>query len=150
MEISKQNQSELAKAKVMLQGLHEKLRQIRAAMAEKKDEALEIDQRHHTLEATGDINRMIEVKSHSVTLKKAIAVMMSSEVECLERIKSIERYVETLTKRLEGLRREAASVAEKLADDGLAPEVAAGLKTAMRRIEMQIESLAGREGIGAA
>jgi|HubBroStandDraft_6_1064221.scaffolds.fasta_scaffold133311_2 hypothetical protein len=145
MSASRHNQSEIAKAIVMLQALRAKMEQIRSTKAEQMAEMHELDRRHHTLEATGDINRMIAVKSRAVALKKSVAVLAASEIECAGRIKSVERYLETLNRRLEGLRREATSVAEKLTDQGLAGEVVAGLQTASRRIKMQIDALAGQD-----
>jgi chromosome segregation ATPase len=145
MSASRHNQSEIAKAEVMLQGLKAKLNQIRAHKAEQTAEMQELDLRHHVLQATGDINRMIAVKNRSMSLKKAVAALNTAETECLQRIQSVERYLETLNRKLDGLRKEANSVAEKLNDQGLAGDVIAGLQTAGRRIKMQIDALVGQE-----
>jgi len=145
MSASRPNQSEIAKAGVMLQGLRAKLDQIRASKAEQTAEMRELDLTHHVLQATGDINRMLAVKQRSAALNKSIAVLSASERECAQRIQSVERYVETLNRKLEGLRKEADSVAAKLTQDGLGGEVIAGLQTAQRRIKMQIDAIAGQE-----
>jgi chromosome segregation ATPase len=144
MAIGKQNQGEIAKAESMLQALRFKLDEIRSSVAEQKAEVLEIDQKHVTLQATGDINRMLAVRRRSIAINKTIATLSASELQCRERIISVERYLETLNRKLEGLRREANGVAEKLAADDLAADVVAGLQTARRRIKMQIDALAGQ------
>jgi chromosome segregation ATPase len=143
MAIAKENQSEIAKAETMLQALRVKLQEIRSSVAEQKAEVLEIDRKHIRLQATGDINQMLAVRRRTIAINKTIATLSASEMQCRDRIRSVERYLDTLNKKLEGLRREANSVTEKLAADDLAPEALAGLQTARRRIKMQIDALAG-------
>ncbi|HEY6328316.1 MAG TPA: hypothetical protein VI756_03190, partial [Blastocatellia bacterium] len=143
MAIAKQDQSEIAKAELMLRALRVKLQEIRSSVAEQKAEVLEIDRKHVTLQATGDINQMLAVRRRTIAINKTIATLSASELQCRERIRSVERYIETLNKKLEGLRREANSVSEKLAAEDLAPDAIAGLQTARRRIKMQIDALAG-------
>ncbi|HKV38075.1 MAG TPA: hypothetical protein VJX67_02590 [Blastocatellia bacterium] len=143
MDTTKRNQGEIAKAREMLQAQQTKLRQVKAMLVEKKAEMRELESRHHTLEVTGDINKMMAVKSRSIAIGKTIPTLEASEAECLERVESVGRYLETLTRRLEGLQREREGLAEKLAVEDLEPDVRGKLQTLSSRIKMQIESLEG-------
>ena len=147
MMTSRQNhsQSEIAKAKGMLMSLEAKLEQVRGSLQEKKTEMADIDRRHHTLEQTGDINKMMKLKQRSLALRKEIATLQASEAECNERVESVKRYLETLSRKLEGLRKEEQGLAEKLASDSsLAGEEKAKLETFYSRLKMQIEALEGK------
>ena len=148
MEMNGKNQGEIAKARGMLQAQQTKLQQIRAAMHETKSEMLELDMRHHDLRATGDINKMMAVKSRSIALNKSVAGLNTSEAECLQRIESMERYLETLNRKLESLRHEATRLAEEIAAEAVAPDVKATLQSLSSRIKMQIESLEGKRRSG--
>ncbi|HYL99466.1 MAG TPA: hypothetical protein VEZ90_10965 [Blastocatellia bacterium] len=140
-----QNQSEIAKAKSMLISLEAKLEQVRATINEKKAEMADIDRKHHTLEQTGDINKMMKLKQRSLALRKELTTLAASEAECHERVESVKRYIETLNRKLEGLRKEEQGVAEKLANDTtLVGEEKAKLQTFYSRLKMQIEALEGK------
>jgi predicted nuclease with TOPRIM domain len=148
MEMNGRNLGEIAKARGMLQAQQTKLKQIRAAMHETKSEMLELDMRHHDLRATGDINKMMAIRSRSMTLKQSVDGLNASEVECLHRIESMERYLETLNKKLEGLRHEAQRLAEEIAVEGVAPDVKTKLQSLSSRLKMQIEALEGKKRSG--
>ena len=148
MQTNGRNQGELAKARGMLQDQQTKLQQIRAAIQETKAEKLEIDLRHHTLEATGDINKMMAIKSRSIGLNKSITALTASEAECLQRVESMERYLETLNKKLESLRHEATRLAEEISVEGVSAEVKAKLQSLSSRIKMQIEVMEGKRRSG--
>ena len=148
MEINGKNQGEIAKARGMLQAQQTKLQQIRAAMQETKSEMLDLDLRHHDLRATGDINKMMAIKSRSIALNKSVAGLTSSEAECRQRVESMERYLETLTRKLEGLRHESTRLAEEIAADSVAPDVRATLQSLASRIKMQMEALEGKRRSG--
>ena len=148
MEMNGKNAGEIAQARGMLEAQQTKLQQIRSAMHETKSEMLELDRRHHDLRATGDINKMMAIKSRSIALNKSVSGLTTSEMECVQRIQSMERYVETLSKKLEGLRHEASRLAEEIAVDGIAPDVKAKLQSLSSRIKMQIEALEGKKRSG--
>src|SRR5215510_11707908 len=148
MDINGKNQGEIAKARGMLQAQQAKLQQIRAAMQETKSEMLDLDLRHHNLQATGDINKMMAIKSRSIALNKSVAGLSASEAECLQRVESMERYIDTLNRKLEGLRHEAGRLAEEAAVDGIAPDVKTKLQSLGSRIKMQIEALEGKKRSG--
>jgi chromosome segregation ATPase len=148
MEMNGRNNGEIAKARGMLKEQQTKLQQIRAAMQETKSEMLELDLRHHNLQATGDINKMMAIRSRSMTLKQSVTGLSTSEAECRQRIESMERYLETLNKKLEGLRHEAQRLAEEIAAEGVAPDVKAKLQSLSSRIKMQIEALEGKKRSG--
>jgi hypothetical protein len=132
----------------MLEAQQTKLQQIRSAMKETKSEMLELDLRHHDLRATGDINKMMAIRSRSMTLKQSVNGLSTSEAECLQRIESMERYLDTLNRKLEGLRREAQRLAEEIAVEGVAPDVKAKLQSLSSRLKMQIEALEGKRRSG--
>jgi chromosome segregation ATPase len=148
MQMNGRNQGELAKARGMLQEQQTKLQQIRAAMQETKAEKLELDLRHHTLEATGDINKMMAIKSRSIALNKSITGLAASEAECRQRVESMERYLETLNKKLESLRHEASRLAEEISVEGVSAEVKTKLQSLSSRIKMQIEVMEGKRRSG--
>ena len=148
MEMNGKNLGEIAKARGMLQAQQAKLQQIRAAMQETKSEMLDLDLRHHNLQATGDINKMMAIKSRSIALNKSVAGLSASEAECLQRVESMERYVETLSRKLESLRHEATRLAEEIEAEGVAPDVKATLRSLASRIKMQIEGLEGKKRSG--
>jgi chromosome segregation ATPase len=144
MEAGGRNHSELAKAREMLTAQRAALQHIKAKLTETRQEIQELDACHHALEATGDINRMMAVKTRSMALERSITGMLAAEADCLKRIESIERYVETLTSRLEGLRREYARLIENLAVDDLSGDVKAKLQSLGNRVRMRIEALGGK------
>jgi chromosome segregation ATPase len=142
MSTSNKNQGEIAKAKAMVDAQRARLQQVRDAIKEKKAEMQELDLRHHKLEATGDINKMMVVKQRSINLGKSITVLAGTEFQCLTRLKSVERYLETLNGKLESLRRESNNLTEKLAGEE-SSEVRAKVQTLVSRLRMQIEALEG-------
>jgi len=148
MEMNGRNVGEIAKARGMLAAQQGKLQQIRSAMQETKSEMLELDSRHHDLRATGDINKLMAIRSRSMTLKQSVRGLSASEAECLQRVESMERYLETLKRKLEGLRHEAERIAEEMGVEGVAPDVKAKLRSLGSRINMQIEALEGKKRSG--
>ena len=142
MSTSNKNQGEIAKAKGMVLAERARLQQIRETIKEKKAEMMELDLRHHKLEATGDINKMMVIKQRSINLGKAITALAGTEMQCLTRLKSVERYLETLNLKLEALRRESNNLSEKLAAEE-STEVRARVQTLVSRLRMQIEALEG-------
>src|SRR5215470_4231419 len=126
----------------MLDAQKARLQQVRDAIEEKKAEKLDLDLRHHKLEGTGDINKMMVLKSRSTALGKSIADLSSAEAEGLTRIRSLDRYLETLDRKSESLRRESDSLSEKLAMEE-SFEVRAKLQTLISRLKMQIDALEG-------
>lgn len=140
----RQNQGELGQARAMLHSHQAKLDQVRAQINEKKSEMREIDHSHHVLEATGDINRMMAIKSKSIALSKDLSMLSTTEAETVERVASVNRYIETLKRRLESLQKEESALAEKLSSDDLTPDARATIVTLTSRLRMQIESLEGK------
>jgi chromosome segregation ATPase len=135
--------SELAKADFILKELETKLQQTRLILAERKAERTTIDNGRHQLERTGDINRLMAMKQRSIALDKSIVELTISETECLERIESARRYVQGLTSRLDKLREEAASLAQKISKDEVPADVLPQVQNSLRRVQMQIEALTG-------
>jgi hypothetical protein len=148
MEMNGRNAGEITKARGMLEAQQTKLQQIRSAMHETKSEMLDLDRRHHDLHATGDINKMMAIKSRSIALNKSVATLAVSETECIQRVESMERYVDTLNRKLEGLRHEAQRLQEEIGAEGVAPDVKAKLQSLASRIKMQIEGLEGKKRTG--
>ena len=137
--------SELAKADFILKELETKLQQTRLILTERKAERTTIDNGRHQLEATGDINRLMAMKQRSIALDKSIVELTNAERECLERIESARRYVQGLTSRLDKLREEAASLAQKISKDEVPADVLPQVQNSLRRVQMQIEALTGAE-----
>jgi chromosome segregation ATPase len=142
-----QIQSELARAESACRDMETKLSHIKVLLHEKKAEQQELDSQRHTLERTGDINRLMALKQRSIALDKSIHELKQSEAECLQRIDSAARYLRGLKDRLEKLRKEAASLAEKISADEVPPDLLPQIKVSLRRVQMQIESLAGAEAV---
>ncbi|HLG16600.1 MAG TPA: hypothetical protein VJH03_19170 [Blastocatellia bacterium] len=117
------------------------MQETRALLAEHKSERYSMDSQRHVLERTGDINNLMEIKSRTVALDKAIADLVASETECLARIASARRYLKGLNGRLDDLRREAAGLSEQLASNQIPPDLVPQVRTTLRRVEMQIEAL---------
>jgi len=145
MQSGGQIQSELARAEAAFRELQTKLDNIRSHLAEKKREQEELDGQRHTLERTGDINRLMAIKQRSIAVDKSIHELKHNEVDCLQRIDSARRYLDGLTDRLDKLRKEAASLAEKISTDQVPEDLLPQIKVSLRRVQMQIESLAGAE-----
>ncbi|MGA9769577.1 MAG: hypothetical protein WBV94_11085 [Blastocatellia bacterium] len=139
------NRGQLAKAESELQELEAKLEHTRAVLAERKAERLEIETRVKMIKSTGDINEMVMEQSHTFALDKAIADLKTSESDCLHRIESSRRYLYTLYVKLEKLRQEAATLADKssMRDQGhnLLPDE----QTSLRRLQLQIQAITGAE-----
>src|SRR5437867_7824744 len=105
-------QSELARGKQALKELETKLSGIRSMISEHKSERGDIDGQRHVMERTGDINKVMALKTRSIVLDKSIAELSTAEQQCLERIESSRRYLEGLDSRLKKLKDEAASLSE--------------------------------------
>lgn len=137
------SRSELAKAESTLQALEEKLQHIRSLLAERKAERGDIEGQPQMLNATGDINKLMTLKSHSIALDKTIAELKASEAECEQRIESSRRYLYTLYVRLERLRQEAASLSRKVSKSGKLQSISAEEQTTLRRVKLQIQAIEG-------
>lgn len=138
-----QSRSELAKAESTLQALEEKLQHIRSSLAERKAERGDIEARPQMLNATGDINRLMSLKSHSIALDKVIAELSAAEAECAQRIESSRRYLYTLYVRLERLRQEAAKLSHRVSKSGKLQNISAEEMTTLRRVKLQIQAIEG-------
>jgi uncharacterized coiled-coil protein SlyX len=137
------SRSELAKAESTLRALEEKLQHIRSVLAERRAERSDIESRPQSLNATGDINKLMTLKSHSIALDKAIAELVASEAECAQRIESSRRYLYTLYVRLERLRQEAATLTREASKPGQSQNISAEDMTALRRVKLQIQAIEG-------
>jgi hypothetical protein len=71
--------------------------------------------------------------------------LSQSELECRRRVESVKQYIFTLNTKLNGLRNEENKLREKLSSEELPPEIAAQLQTFLKRVQIQIEALAGAE-----
>jgi len=138
-----QSRSELAKAESTLQALEEKLQHIRSLLAERKAERGDLEARPQLLNATGDINKLMTLKSHSIALDKVIAELSASEAKCAQRIESSRRYLYTLYVRLERLRQEAAKLSRKVSKSGHLQNISAEELTTLRRVKLQIQAIEG-------
>lgn len=119
------------------------LQNIRAMLNERKTERNELEARPQAMEATGDINRLMALKRRTMALDKEIIQLSHTELEARKRVDSVRQYVNTLYAKLDGLRSEAAKISEKLAVEQLPEDVSAKLQTLLRRVEIQIEAIAG-------
>lgn len=137
--------SELNRAEATLKELEARLERTRGILEEQRADRFEIEGQRHTLEKTGDINRLMEIKQRSLALDKSIKDLCRSEAETLERIESAKRYLIGLRERLSRLRQEANSLSEKLQADEVPQEVRPQVQTTLRRVKMQIEMLAGAD-----
>jgi chromosome segregation ATPase len=137
--------SELTRAEATLKELKARLERTRGMLEEQRTNRFEIEGQRHTLERTGDINRLMEIKQRSLALDKSITDLRRSEAETLERIESAKRYLSGLRERLNRLRQEANSLSEKLEAEEVPPDVLPQVQTTLRRVKMQIEMLAGAE-----
>ncbi|HEX8186254.1 MAG TPA: hypothetical protein VF747_15930 [Blastocatellia bacterium] len=133
----------MAKAESTLRALEEKLQHIRSVLAERRAERSDIESRPQSLNATGDINKLMTLKSHSIALDKAIAELVASEAECAQRIESSRRYLYTLYVRLERLRQEAATLTREASKPGQSQNISAEDMTALRRVKLQIQAIEG-------
>jgi flagellar biosynthesis chaperone FliJ len=139
------NRSQLAKAESALQELEAKLEHTKALLAERKAERLEIEAQVKNIKSTGDINKMVILQPRMFALDKTIADLKNSESDCLQRIESSRRYLYTLYVKLEKLRQEAATLADKSSlhdqEHNLLPDEQASL----RRLRLQIQAITGAE-----
>ena len=137
------SRSELAKAESTLQALEEKLQHIRSMLAERKAERGDIEAQPQLLNATGDFNKLMTLKRHSIGLDKLIAELSASEAECAQRIESSRRYLYTLYVRLERLRQEAATLTRKVSKSGQLQNISAEELITLRRVKLQIQAIEG-------
>jgi chromosome segregation ATPase len=139
------NRGELANAESALRALEEKHEHIQSMLAERKAEQRELEGRPQSLEATGDINKLMKLKSQSIALDKIIAELSASEAECAQRIESARRYLYTLYVRLERLRQEAATLTREASKLDQSQKIPVEELTSLRRVKLQIEAIAGVE-----
>lgn len=137
--------SELTRAESTLKEMGARLERTRAMLEEQCSKRFEIEGQRHTLERTGDINRLMEIKQRSLALDKSIKELRRSEADSLQRIESAKRYLIGLRERLNRLRQEANSLSEKLDSDEVPAEVLSQAQATLRRVKIQIEMLAGAE-----
>ncbi len=140
---SRNSQSEIAKAEATLRSMEANLQNIQSMLSERKSERHELETRPQAMEATGDINRLMALKRRTMALDKEITQLSYSELEARKRVDSVRQYLNTLHAKLDGLRSEAAKISEKLAVEQLPEDVEAKMKTLLRRVEIQIEAIAG-------
>ena len=139
------NRSQIAKAESSLQELEAKHRHIKALLAERKAERLQIETQVQTIKSTGDINKMVVLQSRAIALDKVIAELAASDSEIPQRIEAARRYLYTLYVRLETLRREAATLAEKSLANGQGYTLPPEEQAALARLRLQIQSITGAE-----
>ncbi len=139
------NRSQLANAESALQELEAKLGHTRALLAERKAERLKIETQVKTINSTGDINDMVMLQSHTFALDKIIADLKTSESDCLQRIESSRRYLYTLYVKLEKLRQEAATLADKSSVYGQEHNLLPDEQASLRRLRLQIQAITGAE-----
>lgn len=128
-----------------MRALEEKHEHIQSLLKERKAELGELEARPQLLEATGDINKLMALKSHSIALDKTIAELVASEAECAQRIESARRYLYTLYVRLERLRQEAATLTREASKLDHSQKISVEELTSLRRVKLQIEAIAGAE-----
>ncbi|HKS42828.1 MAG TPA: hypothetical protein VJX74_19610 [Blastocatellia bacterium] len=135
----------MAKAESALQEMEAKLEHTKALLAERKAERIEIETQVKNIKSTGDINKMVILQPRMFALDKIIADLKNSESDCLQRIESSRRYLYTLYVKLEKLRQEAATLADKSSlhdqEHNLLPDEQASL----RRLRLQIQAITGAE-----
>lgn len=137
--------SELERAETTLKEMEAKFEDLRCLMEERKAEKAEIENKRHTLEATGDINKLMTLKRRSISLDKLIGDLTVSEHDCLQRIESAKRYLEGLQARLNKLSQEASDLSEKISRGEVPSELLPQIKSSLKRVQMQIESLTGEK-----
>ena len=139
------NRSQLAKAESSLQDLEAKHQHIKTLLVERKSERLQLETQVQTIKSTGDINKMVALQSRAIALDKLIIELTCSESDCAGRIEAARRYLYTLYVRLEKLRQEAATLAEKssLIEQGQKPLPEE--QAVLARLRLQIQAITGAE-----
>jgi chromosome segregation ATPase len=141
--VSRLNQSEIAKAESTLKTLEANHQNLKSMISEKKSERHHLETQPAMLEATGDINKLMILKRRIMELDKELVQLGQTELECRKRVESVKQYIFTLNSKLNSLRAEAAKIKEKLDSEELPPDISAQLKTFLKRVQIQIEAIAG-------
>ena len=139
------NRSELAKAESTLQDLEAKHEHTKTLLAERKAERLQLESQVQTIKSTGDINKMIALQSRVIALDKTILDLRYAESDCAGRIEAARRYLYTLYVRLEKLRQEAATLAEKSSVIERGQKPLPEEQAALARLRLQIRAITGAE-----
>ena len=145
MRDSGHNRSQLAQAESALQELETKLERTRALLVERKAERLDIETQIQRIKSTGDINKMVVLQPRMFALDKTIHDLKNAESDCLQRIESSRRYLYTLYVKLEKLRQEAATLADKSSLYGQEHTLLPDEQANLRRLRLQIQAITGAE-----
>ncbi len=144
LDRGRRQHSELTLAESTLQVLQTKLESLRTLLEEQKAERWKIDAEPHLMAATGDLNHFVRLKSRTVALDKSISELKRSEIQCQVRIESFKKYLFTLQRRLDSLRREESMLNAELSAENLPQNIKATLLSRISRVKLQIEAIAGK------
>lgn len=136
-----QTKSELTIAESVLKEAEGQLKEINTLLEEKWAERRALDPLMKAAASAGQMDRLLEMKSRATTLERSIADLGKSGAQCLKRLESAKRYLDTLNTRLETLRKEAENLNARIKRQ--TKSLTAPLK--LSRVKIQIEAIKGNE-----
>ncbi len=139
----KVSNGEMGRAESAVERLELKLVQIKNLLEEKKTEKHRLDSNPQALAGTGDINKLLVLKSRSIEVDSTIMELTESAARCQSQLDSARRYLFTLYVRLERLRQEASSLSAKIHLDDLSDNKVAESQQSLSRIMIQIAAITG-------
>ncbi len=136
-----QTKSELNIAESVLKESEGQLREINTLLEEKWTERRSLDPLMKAAASAGQMDRLLEMKSRAAALERSIVDLGKSGAQCLKRIESAKRYLDTLNARLETLKKEAERLNARI--ERHTKSLTAPLK--LSRVKIQIDAIKGNK-----
>jgi chromosome segregation ATPase len=135
-----QTKSELTIAESVLREAEIQLREINTLLEEKWAERRSLDPLMKVAASAGQMDRLLQLKSRVTQIDRSIAELGRSGAQCLKRLESAKRYLDTLNVRLETLTKEAEKLNARIKRQ--TKSLTAPLK--LSRVNIQIEAIKGK------
>jgi chromosome segregation ATPase len=133
--------SELAQAELVLRESEGQLREINSMLEERWTERRLLEPKIKSAASAGDVDSLVVYQARMRQLEKSIFDLGQSGAKCLKRIEGAKKYLETLTQRLDMLKREAEKLAARI--ERHTKSLTAPLK--LSRVKIQIDAIKGNE-----
>jgi chromosome segregation ATPase len=133
--------SELAQAELVLRESEGQLKEINSMLEERWTERRILESKIKSAASTGDVDNLVIHQSRMRQLEKSIFDLGQSGAKCLKRIEGAKKYLETLSLRLDNLKREAEKLAARI--ERHTKSLTAPLK--LSRVKIQIDAIKGNE-----
>jgi chromosome segregation ATPase len=135
--------SELTQAESVLREAEGQLKEINSILEERWTERRMLESKIKSAASTGDVDNLVIYQSRMRQLEKSIFDLGQSGAKCLKRIEGAKKYLETLSIRLDNLKREAEKLSARI--ERHTKSLTAPLK--LSRVKIQIDAIKGNDKV---